>query len=58
MTQDDKSTIGGEKLRQALISSGRFNKDGAISMINKMIDKGNLKSPMQDTYMRVSSAKK
>ena len=58
MTQADKSTIGGEKLRQALISSGRFNKDEAINMINKMVDKGHLEVPIQDTYMRVSSAKK
>ena len=57
-TKADKRTIGGDKLRQALISSGRFNKDETINMINKMVDKGNLKVPIQDTYMRMSSAKK
>jgi hypothetical protein len=58
MTQADKSTIGGEKLRQGLISSGRFNKDGAIRMINEMVEKRLLKMPMEDTYMQASSSKK
>jgi hypothetical protein len=57
MTQTDKNTIGGEKLRQALIATGRFKKDGAIDMINKMVDKSLLKMPMQDTYVRTTPKK-
>jgi hypothetical protein len=52
MTQIDKSTVSGDKLRQALIATGRFKKNGAVEMINKMVDNHLLKMPMEDTYMR------
>jgi hypothetical protein len=52
ITQADKSTVGGDKLRQALISSGRFDKQRAIDMINAMVDNKSLEVPMQDTYRR------
>ena len=49
----DKTTVGGEELRQRLISSGKFYTSDAHMIIEEMVSKGELKVVSYDTYVRV-----
>jgi len=51
----DKRTVGGQELRQRLVSSGKFITSDAQMMIEEMVRRGELKLVSYDTYVRKSS---
>ena len=53
----DKSTVGGQELKQRLVSSGLFYTSDAAMMIEEMVSRGELKMVSYDTYVRGSTKK-
>ncbi len=53
----DKSTVGGQELKQRLVSSGLFYTSDAAMIIEEMKSKGELKVVSYDTYVRGSGKK-
>lgn len=51
----DKTTVGGQELKQRLVSSGKFYTSDAQMMIEEMVRRGDLKLVSYDTYIRESS---
>jgi hypothetical protein len=53
MSTDDKNTVSGSKLHNAIVSSGVFYQGDATQIIKDMIKANLLKEVMTDTYRRV-----
>lgn len=51
----DKTTVGGQELKQRLVSSGLFYTSDAQMMIEEMVRRGELKEATYDTYVRGST---
>jgi hypothetical protein len=51
----DKTTVGGQELKQRLVSCGFFTTSDAQMMIEEMVSKGELKVVSYDTYVRGST---
>ena len=51
----DKTTVGGQELKQRLVSSGLFYTSDAAMMIEEMVSRGELKMVSYDTYVRGST---
>jgi hypothetical protein len=50
----DKTTVGGQELKQRLVSSGKYYTSDAKMMIEEMVRRGGLKVVSYDTYVRVT----
>jgi hypothetical protein len=53
----DKTTVGGQEIKQRLVSSGFFTTSDAQMMIEEMVHQGELKVVSYDTYVRGSTKK-
>jgi hypothetical protein len=54
ITIDDKKTVSGQRLREALVYSGKFSDiEEADQMIKTMVKEGKLREVIQDTLRRI-----